>query len=262
MNRFENRVALITGGGSGIGAATALRLAEEGAQVMIVGRNLEKLQKVAAESACGQRVNVSSLDVTQPDDVRRVVDGTVDELGGLDIVVNAAAINHYGSVTALSDAVWREAFAVTVDGAFYVSRASIPHLSARGGCIINVGSVAASRADRDHAAYVSAKGALVQLTNALALDHGSSVRTNAVHPGFTLGTEMTAPAADYPQIADAFIRASPRGRAARPEDIASCIAFLASDDAEYVNGAHLAVDGGLSASAGQPDFSDYVRDVS
>jgi meso-butanediol dehydrogenase/(S,S)-butanediol dehydrogenase/diacetyl reductase len=262
MGRFDNRVALVTGGGSGIGAATALRLAEEGAQVVIVGRDPEKLRKVAAESGLEQRVHVSRLDVTRPDDVRRVVDDTAETLGGLDIVVNAAAINHYGSVPTLTDAVWREAFAVIVDGAFYVARAAVPHLSARRGCIVNVGSVAARRADRDHAAYVSAKGALVQLTNALALDHGAVVRTNAVHPGFTLGTQMTAPVADYPQIGDAFRRASPRNRAARPDDVASCIAFLASDDADYVNGAHLAVDGGLSASAGQPDFSEYVDDVS
>ncbi|MFF4403302.1 SDR family NAD(P)-dependent oxidoreductase [Streptomyces sp. NPDC001404] len=147
---------------------------------------------------------------------------------------------------------WRHVMAIDVDGVFFASRAALPHLRRVGGRIVNVGSVSGLGADWGLAAYNAAKGALVNLTNAMALDHGhEDVRVNAVHPGLTR-TPVAAPIVENEETLAAFRRRIPMRRPAEPAEVADVIAFLAGSDARFVNGAHIPVDGGLGASNGQP----------
>ena len=141
-----------------------------------------------------------------------------------------------------------------VDGVFFASRAALPHLRTVGGCIVNVGSVSGLGADWRMAAYNTAKGAVVNLTNAMALDHADEgVRVNAVHPTLT-ATEMGARNLENETVLEAFKQRIAMRRPAQPSEVAAVIAFLASDDAAFVTGAHIPVDGGLRASSGQPRF--------
>ncbi|MFI9722695.1 SDR family NAD(P)-dependent oxidoreductase [Streptomyces sp. NPDC052396] len=147
---------------------------------------------------------------------------------------------------------WRHVMAIDVDGVFFASRAALPHLRRVRGCIVNVGSVSGLGADWGLAACNAAKGALVNLTNAMALDHGhEGVRVNAVHPSLTR-TPVAAPIVENEETLAAFRRRIPMQRPAEPAEVADVIAFLAGSDARFVNGAHIPVDGGLGASNGQP----------
>ncbi|KEF09511.1 3-oxoacyl-ACP reductase, partial [Streptomyces rimosus] len=172
--------------------------------------------------------------------------------GRLDVLVNNAAVATGGTVEHTDTASWRQIMSVDVDGTFYLSRAAVPHLRAVGGSIVNVGSVSGLGGDWGLAAYNAAKGAVVNLTNAMALDHGAEgIRVNAVHPSITV-TEMAGPLLADESLVAAFRQRIPMRRPAEPEEVADVIAFLASDDARFVNGVHIPVDGGLSASSGQP----------
>ncbi|WP_280724321.1 SDR family oxidoreductase [Kitasatospora sp. MAA4] len=142
-----------------------------------------------------------------------------------------------------------------MDGAFFASRAALPHLRAARGCIVNVGSVAALRGERNQGAYNLTKGALVNLTNSMALDHGREIRVNAVHPGVTLSSGFLRDAlAEGTALRKRFAERVPMGRPAEPTEVAAVIAFLAGRDAAYLNGVHIPVDGGLTASDGQTDL--------
>jgi meso-butanediol dehydrogenase / (S,S)-butanediol dehydrogenase / diacetyl reductase len=251
---LRGMVAVITGAGSGIGAATARRLVRDGARVVGVGRTEAKLIELVKHDP--DAISFAVADITDAELITRVVEDVAGRFGRLDILVNNAALDTRGSAEQVSPELWRRTMAATVDGAYYASRAAVPYLTrSPAGSIINVGSVSALRGDRDHVAYNAAKGALANLTNAMALDYGGQFRVNAVHPGFTLHTEITAQAEAYPEIIAEFVRYIPAGRPAEPEDVADVIAFLAGPGARYVNGAHIPVDGGLTASVGQPIFS-------
>jgi meso-butanediol dehydrogenase / (S,S)-butanediol dehydrogenase / diacetyl reductase len=249
--RFEAKIALVTGGGSGIGAATARRLADEGATVVITGRRLRNLEEVAALPTSG-RMTPKQLDVTDAAAVRSVVAGIVEEFGRLDVVVNNAGIGPSGTIEQTTDADWHDMIATVLSGAFHTSKAALPHLKSTKGNIVNVSSVSGLGGDWGAASYNAAKGGLTNLTRALALDHAASgIRVNAVAPSLTR-TDMTARVDADPVLFAGFMDRLPVGRAAEPAEVAAAIAFLASDDAAFVNGVILPVDGGLGASNGQP----------
>lgn len=250
MGRFDGQVAIVTGGGSGIGAATARRLASEGATVVVAGRREEKLREVA-ESAEGTVVP-HTCDVSDTEAVRELVRSTVETHGRLDVLVNNAGVGPSGPAPDVSDDDWDRTLAINLGGVFHASTAALPHLLESRGSIVNVSSVSGVGGDWGAAAYNASKGGVSNLTRAMALDHAEDgVRVNAVAPSLTK-SEMTAGMADDTELLDRFWDRLPLGRAAEPEEVASVIAFLASDDAAFVNGVVLPVDGGLTASNGQP----------
>ncbi|QEU96795.1 SDR family NAD(P)-dependent oxidoreductase [Streptomyces kanamyceticus] len=251
-SRFADRVVVVTGGGSGIGAATVDRFGREGATVISVGRSEAKLKHAAGQAPAGSTVVPRVADVADETAIGTLIADVAEEFGRLDVLVNNAAIAVPGTVEQLDTASWRQVFAADIDGVFFASRAALPHLRRVGGCIVNVGSVSGLGADWGMAAYNSAKGALVNLTNAMALDHArEGVRVNAVHPSLTR-TPVAAPVVENEEILAAFQQRIPMERPAEPAEVAAVIAFLASADASFVNGAHIPVDGGLRASSGQP----------
>jgi meso-butanediol dehydrogenase/(S,S)-butanediol dehydrogenase/diacetyl reductase len=251
MNRFQDKVVIVTGAGSGIGAATALRFAKEGARVVLVGRTRDKLEAVAKGIKPGQSL-VATGDVSKWDDVQQLVKSAVEHFGQLDILVNNAGVAPSGALTEASLEDWRSVMSIDVDGVFYGCRAAMPHLLKSGGSIINVSSVSGLGGDWGMSFYNAAKGAVTNFTRALALEYGSQgVRVNAVCPALTK-SELTAGMADDKALMDKFAERIPMGRAAEAEEVADVIAFLASHDARFVNGVNLPVDGGLHASNGQP----------
>ncbi|MDT0450775.1 SDR family NAD(P)-dependent oxidoreductase [Streptomyces hesseae] len=250
--RFTGKVVIVTGAGSGIGAATAYRFGREGATVIAVGRTEDKLKHAAADAPAGSVIVPRVADVSDESAITELIAGVAEEYGRLDVLVNNAGMGLPGTVEQTGTAAWRQIQGVNIDGVFFASRAALPHLRRVGGCIVNVGSVSGLGADWGLAAYNAAKGALVNLTNAMALDHGhEGVRVNAVHPSLTV-TPITVPVVENEELMAAFRQRIPMGRAAEPGEVADVIAFLAGPDARFVNGAHIPVDGGLSASSGQP----------
>jgi meso-butanediol dehydrogenase/(S,S)-butanediol dehydrogenase/diacetyl reductase len=251
---FEGRVVLVTGAGSGIGAGTARRFAAEGAMVALIGQGHDKMDAVAREMDPA-RTLVHVADVSQQAAVESAVAATVARFGRLDVLVNNAGIVRPGSLTEASVEDWRATMATDVDSVFYFCRAAVPHLLAQRGCIVNVSSVSGLGGDWGMSFYNAAKGAVTNFTRALALDLGpQGVRVNAVCPSFTR-TGMTADMEKDTALMEKFKERIPLGRAAEPDDIAAVISFLASDDARFVTGVNLPVDGGLSASNGQPRLS-------
>jgi meso-butanediol dehydrogenase/(S,S)-butanediol dehydrogenase/diacetyl reductase len=252
--RFEGKVVIVTGGGSGIGAATAHRFGSEGATVVITGRTRDKLDEVVADAPAGGTIVGRVADTSDRGAITDLIDGVASEYGRLDALVNNAAVARPGTVEDLDVDTWREVMSIDVDGVFFASRAALPHLRAAGGSIVNVGSVSGLAGDWGMAAYNAAKGAVTNLTNAMALDHGhEGVRVNAVHPSLT-ATEMSEGIRSDDENMEAFRARIPMGRPAEPAEVADVIAFLASHDARFVTGAHIPVDGGLGASNGQPNM--------
>lgn len=238
---LDGRVALITGGGSGIGAAIARRFARDGARVAVMGRRSEPLVAVAAETD-GLAV---PGDVTRPDDVRRAIEATVERFGGLDIVINNAGVER-------SD--WQVMFDVHVTGSRLVAEMAVPRMIERGGgAIVNVASVAALVTGVGMGAYSTSKAALLMLTRALAVEHGPrGIRVNAICPGWVrtpmseremdlLGSERGISREEAFRLATRHV---PLRRPAEPDEIAAVCRFLASRDASFMTGAVLVVDGG------------------
>lgn len=253
--RFTGKVVVVTGGGSGIGAATAHRFGAEGATVVIAGRTQEKLDKVVADAPQGATLVARAADTSDGAAITALIDDVAREYGRVDTLVNNAAIARPGTVEDLDVETFREVMAIDVEGVFHASKAVLPHLRAVGGSIVNVGSVSGLAGDWGMAAYNAAKGAVTNLTNAMALDHGQEgIRVNAVHPSLT-ATEMSEGVREDDENMAAFRARIPIGRPAEPAEVADVIAFLASHDARFVNGAHIPVDGGLGASNGQPNMS-------
>jgi len=254
MNRFTSKVVVVTGAGSGIGAATARRFSEEGANVVLAGRTRGKLDEVAKALEAG-RTLVHEADGAQMEAVEDLMAAAVERFGRLDVLVNNAGIAPMGPFMETTVDNWRSAMAIDVDGVFYGCRAAVPHLLATKGSIINVSSVSGIGGDWNMSAYNAAKGAVTNLTRSLALElGGQGVRVNAVNPSLTF-TGLTGDLEKNDALMAKFAERIPMGRGARPEEVAAVIAFLASDDASFVNGVNLPVDGGLSASNGQPKLA-------
>ncbi|TFV98635.1 SDR family oxidoreductase, partial [Oxalobacteraceae bacterium OM1] len=229
----------------------ARRFAEEGAAVVLAGRTREKLDRIAATLAPA-RTLVRKTDVSQQADVEGLMHDTIERFGRIDVLVNNAGVAPEGKITEASVEDWREVMSVDLDGVFYGCRAAMPELIRTKGCIINVSSVSGLGGDWRLSFYNAAKGAVTNFTRALAMDHGADgVRVNAVCPSLTR-TGLTEDMYEDEALMAKFRERIPLGRGAEPEEVAGVIAFLASDDARFVNGVNLPVDGGLMASNGQP----------
>ncbi|QQP91661.1 SDR family oxidoreductase [Skermanella sp. TT6] len=251
MERFKGKTVIVTGAGSGIGAATARRFSEEGAAVVLCGRTEDKLKAVAKDLPA-DRTLVHAADVADRQAVEGLVDAAVERFGRLDVMVNNAGIAPTGPITEASVEDWHAVMATDVDGVFYGCRAAVPHLVRTGGSIVNVSSVSGLGGDWNMSFYNAAKGAVSNFTRSLALELGAKgVRVNAVNPSLTF-TDLTADMKDDAELMAKFKERIALGRAAEAEDIAPVIVFLASEDARFVTGVNLPVDGGLSASNGQP----------
>ena len=252
-DRFAGKTVIVTGAGSGIGEGCARRFAAEGANVVLVGRTREKLDRVAADLDPA-RTLVTAADVSRRDQVDAMVAATVARFGGIDVLVSNAGVGVMKPFGETTFDEWRETMAIDVDGCFHCAQAALPHLTASKGCIVHTASVSGTGGDWGMSAYDAAKGAVVNLTRALALELGrSGVRVNAVAPSLT-ASEMTKDMLGNDAVMAKFVERIPLGRPATPDDIAGPVAFLASDDARFVTGAILPVDGGVSASNGQPNM--------
>jgi meso-butanediol dehydrogenase/(S,S)-butanediol dehydrogenase/diacetyl reductase len=254
-DRFKDKVVIVTGAGSGIGAAAARRFHREGAIVVLNGRREFKLAEVGAELGT-DRCIIRPTDVSIAADVERLIADVVRQFGRIDVLVNNAGTGAVIDFIESPVQQWRDLFAVNVDGVLYMTRAALPHLIQSGGSIVNVSSLSGLGGDRGLSFYNATKGAVCNLTRSLALEFGPrGVRINAVCPSLTM-TDLTTPLEEqYPELIAKLVDRIPLGRAAQSGEIASVIAFLASDDASFVNGVNLPVDGGVDASTGQAPFA-------
>jgi meso-butanediol dehydrogenase / (S,S)-butanediol dehydrogenase / diacetyl reductase len=244
---FTDKIAIVTGGASGMGAATARELAAAGAKVIIVDRNAALAagvaQEIGAESIIG--------DVSDPDFCQRVVDEAVEKYGRLDILTNAAGIIVRADALGTTNEQWQRVMNVNVSGIFYLSRAAVAVMKKQGkGAIVNFGSIWGGVGATGVVAYCASKGAVHQLTRAMALDHvKDGIRINAVCPG-EVNTPMLASERSEPVTAEILQRIAstvPMERLADPVEIARVVLFLASDDASYMTGAMVNVDAGYTA---------------
>ena len=250
-DRFRGRTVIVTGAGSGIGEGCVRRFAAEGANVVLIGRTREKLERVAA-TLPAERTLVQVANVADRAALEVATAATIGRFGQIDtLVANAGAVvvKPFADTT-LED--WRALMATNVDGVFHCVQVALPHLKRTAGSVVVMASVSGIGGDWGMSAYNASKGAVVNLTRALALDLGpSGVRVNAIAPSVT-ESEMTAPLFEHPELVAKFVDRIALGRYATADDIAGPVAFLASDDARFVTGAILPVDGGVSASNGQP----------
>ena len=243
MERFKDKVALVTGGGTGIGRAVATALAAEGGQVVVTGRRVDPLRETSETDP--DRIRYVQADVSQGADVKRAVAFTVEQLGGLDLLVNNAAACTMRGLRNLTDEDISAMLDVNVKGTLMGIREALPHLRARRGSVVNVTSVVARAATPGMSAYGGSKAAIEQLTRCLAVELGpAGVRVNVVAPGLTL-TPMLTDNMDQQGI-DQVASQTPLRRPGTPEDVAEAVLFLGSGQAAWITGQVVQSSGGLS----------------
>jgi meso-butanediol dehydrogenase / (S,S)-butanediol dehydrogenase / diacetyl reductase len=254
---FAGKVVLVTGSTTGIGEACAHAFAESGAQVMVSGRHEQRGHAVVdAIRAAGGNAQFIQTDLRAAGACERLIADTIERLGGLDVLVNNAGILYTADAPQTSDEQWLDTMAVNVNALFYLSRAAVKHMSRNGGgAIVNVASEWGLNGEANHVAYCASKGAVIQITRCMALDHArDKIRVNSVCPG-EIHTRMVDeilakrggdPADNLRNLAAGI----PMRRLAQPMEVARCVHFLASELASYVTGTNLSVDGGNDASAG------------
>lgn len=252
--RFAGKVAIVTGAASGIGAALTALLVSEGARVLAAD-----IDKNILETG-DENVATFWCDVSQAQQVNAMIDEAIAKFGRIDILVNNAGTGSFGETPDIDDDTWNRVFAINVNSIMYASRAAIPHMRRQGGgVIVNTASISGLFADYGFTAYNASKGAVINYTRALAIDHGrDNIRVNAVCPGFIAGTRLTAPLEETPARAQ-WNKVIPLGRGGSAEEMAKVAAFLASDDASYVTGSIVVADGGLTAHTGQPNLMAMFR---
>ncbi len=249
MGRLDDKVALISGGASGIGAATARRFADEGARVVVA--DIDEAGGGAVAEAIGAAAAFRRLDVTEADAWAAAVGLAEAHFGRLDVLVNAAGILFAGTVedTSLED--WRRMLAVNLDGTWLGCRAAVPAMRRAGaGSIVNLSSVAGLRGQAYLCAYNASKGAVRVLTKAVAENlakNGDSIRCNSVHPGVIETPMVERFLSEHEDLRRSWTEAAPLGRLGRAAEVAAMIALLASDDAGFVTGAEYVIDGGMTA---------------
>ncbi len=246
MTRFSGKVVIVTGAASGIGAATAARFASEGALVTVSDLN--------EPASLPDGAIFIPVDVSDEAQVSAMVEKTVAERGKLDCIVNNAGIGAAMPTSMLSLETWEKVFAVNSRGVFLGCKAAIPHLEATRGSIVNVASISGLGGDYLMTAYNASKGAVVNFTRSLAMECAEmGIRVNAVCPGI-IETPLSAGGLERIEDREHWMERVPMHRAGQPGDIAAAITFLASDDASYITGHNLVVDGGITAHTGQPNF--------
>lgn len=244
--RLARKTAIVTGGGGGIGKAIAASFVREGCNVVICGRNSKKLEQAAAQM--GSACLAVTADISNKDELARVVDRTVEKFQGVDILVNNAGVLLPGTAESLTDEQWEQTYNTNVRAVWQLSRAVLPHMrTAGGGSIINIASVLSSLGARNRVAYAASKGAVLAMSRAMALDQApDKIRVNCICPGI-VETEMVAAFSMDANARQQRIAMHPVGRFGQPEDIAGIAVFLASDEAAWITGAAFPVDGGYSA---------------
>ena len=249
MGRFDGRIALVTGAANGIGLAVAERLATEGAHVWLSDIDVAGLEKAAAGIlAAGQRATASVTDVSRGQDVLALFRAIDTAHGKLDILINNAGLNVRSDFRHLSDADWVKIREVNLDGVIRVARDGFDLLRKSGrGSLVNLASILSHRGLRQLAAYSATKGAVSALTRGLAVEYAPfNIRVNALAPGF-IETGLTERVLRNPLFNKALLDKTPLRRFGRPEDVAEAALFLCSDQAAFITGAELAVDGGMAA---------------
>jgi NAD(P)-dependent dehydrogenase (short-subunit alcohol dehydrogenase family) len=259
MAEFSGKVAIVSGGARGIGLAAARKLAGEGASVVICSDREEQVEEtVAALREEGLEVRGVRADVTSSADMKKLIDLASETYGGVDVLVNSAGVQRYGTVVETEEEVWDEVLDVNLKGIYLASRYAIPEMRKRGGgAIVNLSSVQAFASQTGVAAYTASKGGINALTRAMALDHaGENIRVNAVCPA-SVDTPMLRWSADLfkgdnsvEETLEDWGRMHPLGRVAKPEEVAEVIAFLASARASFITGGDYKVDGGMLAALG------------
>lgn len=248
-NRHAGKAIVVTGAASGIGAATARRLGAEGGQVLCADLHLEGAEATAASIAeAGGTAAAAAVDISDSASARGLVAEAVDRFGGLDVLCNIAGIGHATNFADETDEGWLRTIAVNLNGCFFTTHAALPHLLERGGNVVNVASTAGMMGQAYVGAYCASKHGVVGLTRSLAIEFArKGIRVNAVCPGGTNTNIIGGFAPPDGANMHLVMRAMLQDALAEPGDIAAMIAYVASDEAGFVNGAVLAVDGGITA---------------